>query len=79
MTFVQPMDGNIVGKKPGTEVHAASAAVAMGWISATRVCQHLHRNMQRTGFPGSAGLRPEGERRQDRPNLFTAKVSDART
>ena len=40
-------------------------------------CQHL-RNMQRTGFPGSAGLRSEGEWRPDRSSPFTAKVCDAR-
>ena len=35
-TFVQPEDGSVVGRKPGTEVHVASATVAMGWICATR-------------------------------------------
>ena len=69
MTFAQPVDRS--GKKPGTEVYVASATVAMGWISVTRVCQHFHRNVLRTGFPGSAGLR-------NRPSPFTAKVRDER-
>ena len=30
MTFVQLVDGSMVGKKPGNEVYVASTAVAMG-------------------------------------------------
>ena len=50
-----PVDGSVKGKKPGIKVYVASATVIMGWIFATGVCQHLHRNMLRTGFAGSAG------------------------
>ena len=78
MTFVQPVDGSVVGKKPGTEVYVASATVVMGWISATGVCQHLHRNMLRTGCAGSAGLSAEGEWSLGRCSRFKAKVCDAR-
>ncbi len=77
MTFARPVHGRCVGQPGQSKVYVASTTVAMGWISATGVCQHIHRNMLRPQFSLSAGLPHEGEWRRDRPAPLTAFDSRA--
>ncbi|CAK0841845.1 unnamed protein product [Prorocentrum cordatum] len=45
MAFRTPVPGRLVGKPDKVSVRVASTTVAMGWISATGVSQHMHRNV----------------------------------
>ncbi|CAK0797626.1 unnamed protein product [Prorocentrum cordatum] len=76
MAFRAPVPGRLVGKPDKARVHVASAAVAMGWISATGVSQHIHRNVLKVGRPRAAGLEPEAEWRRDRGSPLTPRSSD---
>eukprot|EP00959_Pyramimonas_sp_CCMP1952_P185141 3871359-Pyramimonas_sp.AAC.1 len=47
MAFEVPVPGQLVGRPSEPRVYVASTTVAMGWISATGIAQHIHRNILR--------------------------------
>ena len=76
MAFDAPVPGHRVGRPREGPVHAASATVAMGWISAAGVSQHIHRNAPCKGRAISAGLPRETECRRDRASPFSALATE---
>ena len=76
MAFSTPVPRSAVGQSGGGEVRVASTTVAMGWVSATAVCQHIHRNLLRPPLTGSAMLPAHREWRKDRPHPLTSSEAD---
>ena len=74
MTFSQPIPGEVFGWAAGTQAFVCSIVVAMGWLSAVGVCQHIHRNMIRKGTAVPRGLPVEHELRRDRPTPWTPET-----
>eukprot|EP00959_Pyramimonas_sp_CCMP1952_P300126 6277711-Pyramimonas_sp.AAC.1 len=78
MAFRQAvLPGALVGRPRQSRACVASAAVAVGWVSATGVAQRIHWNVIKRGRPLAAGLAPEAEWRRDRGSPLTARVSVA--
>ena len=75
MVFSAPLPGELFGWEAGSWAYICSRVVAMGWLSAVGVCQHLHRNMVRRGTALPRGLPRERELRRDRPLPWTENTS----
>ncbi|CAK0868119.1 unnamed protein product [Prorocentrum cordatum] len=58
------------GRRPERRLYIASAVIAMGWVLAALVSQHLHRRLCRLLPPRGAGLLPELELRKDEARLI---------
>eukprot|EP00973_Karenia_brevis_P088064 12212257-Karenia_brevis.AAC.1 len=67
LAFERPVERSVIGLEgPGT-IHLCSAVAPMGWISATGVIQHLHRNLLRRERNNLERLPLDAEVRRDLP------------
>ena len=66
MTFAWPIPGHLVNSKKPWE-YVASRVIAMGWVQAVSLFQHLHRQLGMAPRPIGAGHDPSMEWRKDMP------------